>query len=78
MEKYLLCLMNLVDLANNYQNSESRRISANDCAYNYKMYLSYSVCTGGYESNKALSEYYKEKALKEADNCGMNLYFEVI
>ena len=68
--------MNLVDLTNNYSNPESRRISANACAYNYKMYLSYSVCTGGYDANEKEAKYYKEKSLKEADKCGMNLYFK--
>ena len=75
MEKYLLCLMGLVDLSVNFQNSEARRTSAHHCAYYYKQYLAYSVCTGGYDANVKEANSYKESALKQADLCGMNLYF---
>jgi hypothetical protein len=78
MEKYLLCLMGLVDLSVNHSVSESRRNAAQNCAYYYKQYLAYSVCTGGYEANSIEANSYKESALKQADLCRINLYFKEV
>ncbi len=75
MEKNLATLMSLVDMSVNHSVSESRRISALNCAYNYKQWLEYSIFTQGYKPDLERAETYKQKALKEADVCGITLQF---
>ena len=73
MERYLLCMMSLVDLSSNYCESQERRTNAQMCLYEYKQFLRYSVCTGGYDKNLEKAEQYKKRAVEYADKAQLRL-----
>ena len=75
MEKYLICLMSLVDLSVNHTFTEETRTKAHACAYWYKQWLSYSVCTNGYPPNESQAAYAKERCRELY--CGITLNFDV-
>jgi hypothetical protein len=71
MEKYLICLMSLVDMSVNHSRSERYMLDASYCAYHYKQFLAYRGIGNVVDVERANEHFHK--AVDFAEKLGVTL-----